>query len=199
MVTMDKQEALQNQDKVKKEHEESAPNATRQVPGTAGKQRTEEAKKQAEALEKTQAALAEANDKYLRLYAEFENFKRRAAKEKLAFMETASEDILKQLLPIIDNFERVLNHVKLGNNNVNEGLQTGMKLLYDKLMHLLQQAGVQPIEVTKGSDFNAELHEAVSRTAVTEEEWRGKVISVAEKGYRLKDKTLRFAKVVIGT
>jgi len=199
MVTMDKQEALQNQDKVKKEHEESTPNATRQVPGTAGKQRTEEAKKQAEALEKTQAALAEANDKYLRLYAEFENFKRRAAKEKLAFMETASEDILKQLLPIIDNFERVLNHVKLGNNNVNEGLQTGMKLLYDKLMHLLQQAGVQPIEVTKGSDFNAELHEAVSRTAVTEEEWRGKVISVAEKGYRLKDKTLRFAKVVIGT
>lgn len=159
------------------------------TPDTAG---------QAEEPEKAQAALAEANDKYVRLYAEFENFRRRAAKEKLALIETASEDILKKLLPIIDDFERALSALQQDGTPA-EAMQEGIKLIYDKLIHLLHQVGVQPMELTKGTDFDAELHEAVTQTPVEDKALQGKVVDILEKGYCLKDKVLRFAKVVIGS
>ena len=159
---------------------------------------TPDTARQAEELEKAQAVLAEANDKYIRLYAEFENFRRRAAKEKLALIETASEDILKRLLPIIDDFERACAALQQDNTPA-QAMQEGITLIYDKLMHLLQQAGVRPIELTKGTDFDAELHEAVTQTPVEDKALQGKVVDILEKGYYLKDKILRFAKVVIGS
>lgn len=153
---------------------------------------------QAQALEKVQAALAEAHDKYVRLYAEFENFRRRAAKEKIALIETASEAILKKLLPILDDFERALA-AAAQSSAPPEAMQKGVRLIYDKLIHLYQQAGVQPMETTQGTPFDAELHEAVTQTPVEDKALQGKVVEVVEKGYCLRDKVLRFAKVVIGS
>ncbi len=151
-----------------------------------------------EALEKAQAALAEVNDKYLRLYADFENFRRRVAKEKLTWIETANEDLLKQLLDVVDDFERAMAAMQQPNISQDAApMQQGIQLIHDKLMHVLHQAGVKVMEVNQGSDFNTELHEAVTQTPV-EASLKGKVVEVLEKGYYLKDKVLRFAKVVIG-
>lgn len=155
------------------------------------------AQEQAQALEKVQAALAEAHDKYVRLYAEFENFRRRATKEKIALIETASEAILTKLLPIMDDFERAL--AAASQNSAPQAMQKGVRLIYDKLIHLCQQAGVQPMETTQGTPFDAELHEAVTQTPVADKALQGKVVEVVEKGYYLRNKVLRFAKVVIGS
>lgn len=144
-------------------------------------------------LKKVQEDLVAANDKYLRLYSEFENFRRRSAKEKQALVETAGEDILKKLLPIVDDFERALEALR-STDATHEGIQ----LIYDKLMHLLQQAGVQPMPLEKGTPFDAELHEAVTQMPTEDQAMQGKVLEVIEKGYLLKEKILRFAKVVTG-
>jgi molecular chaperone GrpE len=151
-----------------------------------------------EELQKTQAALAEVNDKYLRLYAEFDTFRRRAAKEKLALIETANENILKQILDIVDDFERAMAVMQQhAQSQEADSMQQGVQLIHDKLMHLIQQTGVKVMEVDKGSNFDADLHEAVTQMA-REEKLKGKVVEVLEKGYYLKDKVLRFAKVVTG-
>jgi molecular chaperone GrpE len=151
-----------------------------------------------EELQKTQAALAEVNDKYLRLYAEFDTFRRRAAKEKLALIETANENILKQILDIVDDFERAMAVMQQhAQSQEADSMQQGVQLIHDKLMHLIQQTGVKVMEVDKGSNFDADLHEAVTQMA-GEEKLKGKVVEVLEKGYYLKDKVLRFAKVVTG-
>lgn len=148
-------------------------------------------------LNKAQEDLAAANDKYLRLYSEFENFRRRAAKEKLSLIETASEGMLKKLLPIVDDFERALGAFQ-ATDTAPQAMQEGIRLIYEKLIHLLQQAGVQPMPLDKGTAFDAELHEAVTQMPAQDKAMQGKVLEVLEKGYLLKEKVLRFAKVVTG-
>lgn len=147
-------------------------------------------------LEKAEEALAESNDRYLRLYAEFENFRRRTAKEKLALTDIANETLLKSLLSIIDDFERALDTFAK-EDITSETMQEGVKLIYDKLFHLLRQKDLKPMALKKGDTFSTELHEAITQTSV-EEAMKGKVVDVVEQGYFLKDKVLRFAKVVIG-
>lgn len=148
-------------------------------------------------LEKTQEELAAANDKYLRLYSEFENLRRRTAKEKLTLVETASEGILAKLLPVVDNFERALEAMKSPDANL-EATQEGIQLVYSKLLQLLEQASVKSMEIEKGDSFDTEFHEAVTQVPTEDTELKGKVIDVAEKGYMLKEKVLRFAKVITG-
>jgi molecular chaperone GrpE len=148
-------------------------------------------------LTKAQEDLAAANDKYLRLYSEFENFRRRAAKEKLYLIETAGESILKKLLPITDDFERALDALQ-STDAAPQAMQEGVRLIYEKLAHLLQQEGVQPMPLEKGTVFDAELHEAVTQIPAADKAMQGKVLDVLEKGYLLKEKVLRFAKVVTG-
>lgn len=148
-------------------------------------------------LEQVQAELVASNDKYLRLYSEFENFRRRVAKEKLALIDTACEDILRKLLPVVDDFERALASLQ-ADEKVPQAMQAGVQLIYEKLMHLLQQAGVQPMLLDKGAVFDTEFHEAVTQVPVEGEDMQGKVLDVLEKGYFLKEKILRFAKVVTG-
>ena len=149
------------------------------------------------ALKKVQEELAVANDKYLRLYSEFENFRRRSAKEKLVLIETASEDLLQKLLPIVDDFGRALAAMH-ATDTAAQAMQEGIQLIYDKLMHLLQQAGVAPMPLEKGAPFDAELHEAVTQLPTEDNAMQGKVLEVIEPGYLLKEKVLRFAKVVTG-
>lgn len=148
-------------------------------------------------IDKLQQQLTAANDKYLRLYAEFENFRRRTAQERLTLMETAGEKILQLILPIIDDFERALTALRQKNVSV-AAVEEGVELIHDKLMHLLEQAGVQAMKLDKGSPFDAELQEAITKTSVSDPALQGKVVDVIEKGYLLKNKVLRYAKVIIG-
>ncbi|CAH2559591.1 Protein GrpE [Cardinium endosymbiont of Oedothorax gibbosus] len=147
-------------------------------------------------LEQLQTLLMEANDKYVRLYAEFDNFKKRAAKERMAFTDRANEQTLKELLPIIDDFERCIAALQ----GTQEALQhiEGIKLIYDKLCGGLKRYGVKEIAIEQGSVFNADLHEAIMQQPVDNLEMQGKIVAVVEKGYMIHEYVLRFAKVIIG-
>ncbi len=135
----------------------------------------------------TDAQVAELKDKYLRLMAEFENFKRRNVKERMDMIRSASQDTLSALLPILDDFDRAQQ---------NETLSEGVMMVYNKFYNNLAQKGLKPME-TDGQDFNAELHEAITEVPMGDA-MKGKIIATTEKGYFLNEKIIRFAKVVVG-
>ncbi len=145
-------------------------------------------------LKKLQDELSEAKDKYVRLYAEFENHRRRTSKEKLEMIQGANEQLLKALLPIADDFERGEKSFKEKTDKEAEGFF----LIQNKFRKILEQYGVKIMEAGKGSGFNPDLHEAIT-SVPAEEKLRGKIVDVVEKGYLLNDKVIRFAKVVTGS
>lgn len=149
------------------------------------------------ALVKVQGELAEQKDKYIRLYSEFENFRRRTAKEKLEMVQSANEQLIKALLPVADDFERAEKAFK----EKIEGDKTleGFILIYNKFKKTLDQYGVKAMDIQGGSDFNADVHEAITQIPVTDEKLKGKIVDVVEKGYLLNEKVIRFAKVVVGS
>ncbi len=136
-----------------------------------------------------------ANDKYLRLYAEFENFRRRTAKEKLELISNASGDILKEVLPILDDMERAIESNK-SSEDINT-VKEGFELVYNKLANTLKSKGLKPMD-SKETEFDTDKHEAITKIPAPTEELKGKVVDVVEKGYYLNDKVIRYAKVVIG-
>jgi molecular chaperone GrpE len=149
---------------------------------------------------KIQNELNEAKDKFLRLYSEFENFRRRTAKERLELIKTANEDLVLAILPVLDDFERAQksfdNNKEKGDHNANiEGFQ----LIHHKLLKILEQKGLKPMTDVIGKNFDSEVHEAITKIPAPEEKLKGKVVDVVEKGYYLNDKVIRFAKVVIGS
>ncbi|MBL7859445.1 MAG: nucleotide exchange factor GrpE [Cyclobacteriaceae bacterium] len=146
-------------------------------------------------LLKAQADLAESKDKFIRLYSEFENFRRRTAKEKLEMVQSANEQLIKSLLPVVDDFERAEKSFQ----NKNDQDTEGFFLIHNKFKKVLDQYGVKVMEVASGSDFNVDQHEAITQVPAPEEKLKGKVIDVVEKGYVLNEKVIRFAKVVIGS
>lgn len=133
-------------------------------------------------------------EKYLRLYSEFENFRRRTTKEKLEMIQNASKDLVVDLLPLVDDFERALKAMK---SSGNEAAVEGMELIYKKMLHTLEKRGLKAM-VSAGEVFDTELHEAVTQFDAPSEDLKGKVIDELEKGYYLNDKVIRFAKVVVG-
>jgi molecular chaperone GrpE len=139
--------------------------------------------------------LAEMQDKYLRLSAEFDNYRKRTLKEKMDISKYAGEDILLEILPVMDDFERALKHIETSENCT--GIKEGIDLIYVKLSDFLKQYGVKEIE-SLNSSFNVDLHDAVAKIPVAEEDKKGKIVEVLLKGYFLKDKVLRHSKVVIG-
>lgn len=157
---------------------------------------TGEAVEEPSEVEQLKAALADQKDKYLRLYSEFENFRRRTAKEKLEMVKTANEGLILDLLPVVDDFERAdksfSDETELGS------MKEGVDLIYQKLVNALEKKGVAVIDVSKGSDFDPELQEAITQIPAPEEELKGKVVDVIEKGYQLGEKVIRFTKVVTG-
>ena len=153
---------------------------------------TEDSKIQAD-LKKANEDLAEAKDKYLRLYSEFENFRRRTAKEKLELVQTAGEQIVNSLLPVIDDFERAEKAFQGSESKEMEGFL----LIYNKFKKILDQTGVKKMEA-KGTAFDADLHEAITQLPAPDESQKGKVLEVVENGYLLGDKVIRHAKVVVG-
>jgi molecular chaperone GrpE len=141
--------------------------------------------------------LEEQKDKYLRLYSEFDNFRRRTSKEKIDFFKTANEDLIVSLLPVLDDFERAQK--AFVETKEKDALSEGIGLIYNKLFKTLEIKGLKPMEIFPGSDFNSELHEAITKSPAPSEELKGKIIDVLEKGYTLNDKVIRFAKVIIGS
>lgn len=147
-------------------------------------------------LEELQAQYNELNDKYLRLYSEFENFRKRTSKERVDLIRNGGEDIFKLLLPIIDDFERARTNMETAEDV--PSVKEGVDLIYNKLIKELGNKGLKPME-TKGEVFDSELHEAITQFPAPSDDMKGKVIDEAEKGYYLHDKVIRFAKVVVGS
>ena len=172
----------------KKEQEQNLEQPVEQVEG-------QEEENAAEAAETTEAdkvqelgeKLAALNDKYQRLYSEYENYRKRTAQEKADLLLNGSREMMKAVLPVIDDFERALAAT------ANE---EGVRLIYNKMMKILEQKGLKAMEV-KGEKFDENLHEAITRIPAAAEEQKGTVVDVVEKGYYLNDKVLRYAKVVV--
>ncbi len=148
-------------------------------------------------LAKVKTELTEIKDKYLRLYSEFDNFRRRTAKEKLDLVSTANEDLMIELLPVIDDFERAIKSFDSDNGDV-DNIKEGVMLIFNKLNNVTEKKGLKGMETNPGDDFNSELHDAISHIPAPEEKFKGKIIDTIEKGYYLNDKVIRFAKVVTG-
>lgn len=145
-------------------------------------------------LADTTAALEKEKKEYLFLMAEFDNFRKRTVKEKADIIKNASEKVLSDLLPIVDDFERGLDANR--NSDDSETLKQGMELIYNKLVKYLEQNGVKAIEST-GAEFNPDVHEAIAMVPAPDEESKGKIIDTPTKGYTINDKVLRHAKVVV--
>jgi molecular chaperone GrpE len=146
--------------------------------------------------EKLQEDLKHEKDKFLRLFAEFENYKKRTSKERIELFKTASQDLMLSLLPVLDDFERALSHIE--DDKEAEDLRKGVLLIYQKLLSTLEQKGLEVVKVEQGDVFNADNHEAITQIPAPSDDLKGKVIDVIEKGYKLGDKVIRFPKVVIG-
>ncbi|WP_340063754.1 nucleotide exchange factor GrpE [Ascidiimonas aurantiaca] len=142
-----------------------------------------------------QEELAKEKDKFLRLFAEFENYKKRTAKERIDLFKTANQDVLQALLPILDDFDRALAEIIKSDNNE---LFKGVVLISDKLRETLKNKGLEQIEIQVGDVFDADLHEAVTQIPAPSNDMKGKIIDVIEKGYKLGDKVIRYPKVVVG-
>ncbi len=173
-----KEEELKNKEhNVNQEDLEQAEGAEEKTPDMAG--------------DNCEEKIAELQDKYLRLYSDFENYKKRSIKDRLETLSMASKDLLKALLPVLDDFDRAR-----ANAESEDSFEQGVGLIYNKLYRTLEQQGLKPMETT-GKPFDPELHEAISKLPAPSEDMKGQILDTVEKGYFLKDKILRYAKVVV--
>ncbi len=140
---------------------------------------------------------SELNDKYLRLYSDFDNFRKRTLKEKIELSKFASEEVIRKLLPVLDDFDRALKAFETA-TGADQALKDGMVLIHNKFFSLLQQQGLQPMRAV-GEPFDTDFHEAVTNIPAPKPEDKGKIVDVIEKGYLLHGKVIRFAKVVVGS
>ncbi len=139
--------------------------------------------------------LAIEKDKFLRLFAEFENYKRRTAKERIDLFKTANQEVLQAMLPVLDDFDRAIIEIKKSEDNV---LVQGVELIQEKLKTTLVSKGLEEVEIKAGDIFNADFAEAITQIPAPSPNFKGKIVDVIEKGYKLGDKIIRFPKVVIG-
>lgn len=139
--------------------------------------------------------LAKEKDKFLRLFAEFENYKKRTSKERVELFKTAGQDILSSMLPVVDDFDRALAEISKSGD---ENLLKGVELIYNKLINTLKSKGLEKVEVAVGDAFDSEIHEAITQIPAPSDDLKGKIIDIVEKGYKLADKVIRYPKVVVG-
>jgi len=155
-----------------------------------------EENQEVEATEPTAEELLQTEkDKYLRLFAEFENYKKRTTRERIELFKTAGQELMTSLLPVMDDFDRGLAEIKKAKD---KELLKGMQLINDKLKKTLEQKGLTPMNVKAGDVFDADIHEAITQIPAPSDKLKGKVIDCVESGYTLGDKIIRFPKVVIG-
>lgn len=142
------------------------------------------------------AEVADLKDKYLRLYSDFENFRKRTSKERLDLIKTASEEVLKDLIPVVDDFERAFKASEAESDSTK--IRQGNQLIFHKLVRVLESKGLKAMDDLTGKPFDPDTQEAITQIPAPSEELKGKIIDVVEKGYLLGDKVVRFAKVVTG-
>lgn len=188
----------ENKKNMQQENEEEKLNETIAEVGSESAEETQniEAEEVIEVSEvdKLKSELAESKDKFIRLYSEFENFRRRTAKEKIEVIQNASEGLIKELLPVMDDFERAQKSIET-TEDIN-AIKEGILLIFNKLQKTLQSKGLKPIEA-KDQAFDVELHECITQFAAGDDK-KGLVIDEVEKGYYLNDKVIRYSKVVVG-
>ena len=145
--------------------------------------------------EQLELDVKEQKDKYLRLFAEFENFRKRTSKERIELFKTAAQDVMQAMLPVMDDFDRASKEI---NKSEDKALVEGVNLIHNKLTEALKSKGLEVMNVNAGDVFDADLHEAVTQIPAPDKKMKGKIIDVLEKGYTLGDKIIRFPKVVTG-
>ncbi|SIT94700.1 nucleotide exchange factor GrpE [Pontibacter indicus] len=182
---------------IKKEQENAElQDNTANTEETNGQEHAEETAVETGSETQAEAELAEMKDKYIRLMAEFENFRRRTNKERLDLLKTANEELMSDLLPVMDDMERA--HQSMEATKEVDALLQGLELVFHKLKHVTQLKGLKPIEVKAGDAFDSDFHEGVTQIPAPSEDLKGKIVDVIEKGYTLNEKVIRFAKVIIG-
>ncbi|MHA7058238.1 nucleotide exchange factor GrpE [Aquimarina sp. M1] len=139
--------------------------------------------------------LEKEKDKFLRLFAEFENYKKRTSRERVELFKTASQDVIQSMLPVLDDFDRALKEIE---KSADKDVLKGIELIHNKLKETLKNKGLSEVEVVVGDTFNADDHEAITQIPAPSDELKGKIVDVIEKGYKLGDKVIRFPKVVTG-
>lgn len=162
----------------------------------AAKKKVSKEEKLEEKIGELEENLAELNDKYLRLFSEFDNYRKRTTKERLELLDTASSDVINELLPILDDFERAFKANEAKSEEERSNLE-GFKLIYNKLKGTLNRRGLEPMK-SIGEPFDTDFHEALTNIPAPSDDLKGKVVDEIEKGYTLKGKVIRFAKVVVG-
>lgn len=185
----EKGETPENSEKIKDAVEESSDEAEEKNEDVAGEQ---------DEVSRLKDELSESKDKYLRLYSEFDNFRRRTSKEKLDMVQTAHADLMTELLPILDDFERAMKTFEEKGADLNS-VKEGVALIHNKLNKALERKGLKVMEGKEGMEFDPEYHEAITQIPAPKPKLKGKVVDVVEKGYLLKEKVIRYAKVVIGS
>ena len=148
-----------------------------------------------EAISILETELHKEKDKFMRLFAEFENYKRRTAKERQELLKSAGQDVIQAMLPVLDDFDRALVEIS---KSEDENLLRGVELIHSKLLSTLRSKGLEQIPVAASDTFDSDIHEALTQTTATTPELKGKIIDVVEKGYKLGEKIIRYPKVVVG-
>ena len=163
--------------------------------GENGEQENFEPSLPAEETAKLRAELEEQKDKYVRLFAEFDNYKRRSSKERIELIQTAGKEVISSLLQVLDDADRA--EKQMMETDDSKQIKEGVQLVFNKLRKTVKSKGLEPME-SLGTDFDVEKHEAITEIPVEDKKQRGKVVDEIEKGYYLNDKLIRFAKVVVG-
>ncbi|QED37816.1 nucleotide exchange factor GrpE [Antarcticibacterium arcticum] len=145
--------------------------------------------------EQLKADLDKEKDKFLRLFAEFENYKRRTSKERLELFKTANQEVMTAMLPVLDDFDRALNEIQKAKD---KNLLKGVELIHNKFRETLKNKGLEAMEVKAGDSFDADMHEAITQVPAPSEKLKGRIVDVVERGYKLGDRIIRFPKVVTG-
>lgn len=193
----------QKKDKAKKENkevkdqvEEAIDNAIEEVEENGETTDEQEADKQElSEEEKLKEEVQKEKDKFLRLFAEFENYKKRTSRERLELFKTANQEVMTAMLPVMDDFDRALNEMKKSGD---ENLIKGIELIHNKLKETLKSKGLERMKVEQGDQFDAEIHEAITQVPAPSDKLKGKIVDVVEPGYKLGERIIRFPKVVTG-
>jgi len=183
---MSTEEIIENNEQPKDEQQQAE----------TAQQFTDEVNKAEDVLKNLEKQVADLNDKYLRLYAEYDNFRKRTARERTDYLKTAGEDVIKAILPVLDDFERA---IKANQNSTDvQVVNEGVLLIQNKINSIFKQKGLEAIDCLE-KDFDAETMEAITNSPAPSPELKGKVIDVIEKGYSLNGKVIRYAKVIVGS
>lgn len=188
---MSKDKEINKEESVKENLEETIDQAIDEVETNEAEVKEEELSE----TEKLKQEVEKEKDKFLRLFAEFENYKRRTSKERVELFKTAGQEVMTSMLPVLDDFDRALKEIE---KSEDENLFKGVELISNKLRETLKSKGLEPMAVKAGDKFDADLHEAITQIPAPDKKLKGKIVDVVEKGYTLGEKIIRYPKVVTG-